>query len=97
MSYTPQERELLLGPDANDTQVISWSGRLSAQGCPSDSPVAEAGTYRVRATVSTAPAEGEGEAAEQPAAELTGEATFTVTQASDSDDEGSDGGDPDQG
>ncbi|ACQ81524.1 conserved hypothetical protein [Beutenbergia cavernae DSM 12333] len=64
--FTPTSRDLLLGPDSTDDQAVPWSGRRSAEGCPDDAPVAEAGAYRVVAT------------ATRDGAELTAERALTL-------------------
>lgn len=46
----PAERELLLPEGATDSQLVTWPGNRSAEGCAGGQPTAEPGTYRVIAT-----------------------------------------------
>lgn len=90
--FTPERRELLLGPQASDSQAVSWSGRVSREGCPSDAAVAQPGSYRVQVSVSTAAEDGE---AEETGASgdgvLTQEAAFTIVEAQAADGGGEEG------
>lgn len=64
------QRRVLLDVGGEDTMTFRWGGSRSASGCPSDQPVATAGTYRAVVTLVGA--------GDDPETLAETEATFTV-------------------
>ncbi|PWD51884.1 hypothetical protein C8046_15775 [Serinibacter arcticus] len=49
-AFAPSERRLLLGEGATDSQLVTWPGSRSVEGCAAGQATAEPGTYRVVVT-----------------------------------------------